>query len=108
MGCVTPWALRTRVSRARSSCTRKRSDAFLRPPDSQYEAVPRQCGRGIAPLVPVSLPHMDERIAGHISASSTRTDADADRLADRLLGESWPGGPSDRSERGALGWLRHW
>jgi hypothetical protein len=51
---------------------------------------------------------MDEWIAGHINAISTRTDAEADRLADRLLGQPWPGGASDRSERGALGWLRRW
>jgi hypothetical protein len=54
---------------------------------------------------------MDEHdlsIAAHIKAISTRTDAEADRLSEQLYSRPWPGGPFDRIEHGALGWLRRW
>jgi hypothetical protein len=47
-------------------------------------------------------------IASHIKAIATRTDAESHRLSALLFGKPWPGGPSDRSERGALDWLRRW
>jgi hypothetical protein len=56
---------------------------------------------------------MDERrrqfsISEHVEAIAARTETDRVRLVARLLGRSWPGGTPDRSERAALGWIRHW
>jgi hypothetical protein len=50
----------------------------------------------------------DFPIATHVEAIAARTAAESTRVADRLLGRSWPGGPADRSERAALDWLRRW
>lgn len=54
---------------------------------------------------------MDERfqsIAAHIEAISTRTDAERTRLSRQLLSQAWPGGPVDRSEQTARGWVSRW
>jgi hypothetical protein len=55
---------------------------------------------------------MDERrefsISEHVQAISTRSHVDSGRLAAWLVGRSWPGGLIDRSERGALEWMRQW
>jgi hypothetical protein len=50
----------------------------------------------------------DFSIAPHVEAIRARTERDRRDLAASLLGRSWPGGASDRTERGALGWLRRW
>jgi hypothetical protein len=44
----------------------------------------------------------------HIAAMARRTSADHDRLADILRGWCWPGGPEDRTEPVARGWVRQW
>lgn len=50
----------------------------------------------------------DFSLARHLDAIAARTRADGQRLADDLLGATWPGGHHDRSERGALDWVRRW
>jgi hypothetical protein len=50
----------------------------------------------------------DEDVLAHIASISTRTRQDAEQLTDTLRGSSWPGGGADRSEPGALAWLRRW
>jgi hypothetical protein len=52
-------------------------------------------------------PHDDDVLA-HIASISSQTHRDADQLAETLHGRSWPGGSSDRSEPGALAWVRRW
>jgi len=50
---------------------------------------------------------MDEdRIRRHLDAA--RHDDDIDRLASRVTAFCWPGGSEDRSEPGALAWVRRW
>lgn len=50
----------------------------------------------------------DFSIAEHVQAISTRTHGESSSLSRRLLGHSWPGGPTDRSELAALDWLSRW
>jgi hypothetical protein len=52
--------------------------------------------------------HHELSIAGHIKAIATRTDAESHRLSALLFRKPWPGGAADRSEQGAIGWLRRW
>ncbi len=54
--------------------------------------------------------HDERRIADlelHVRAAA-RPDPESLRLAQRLVGGCWPGGPADRSEPVARGWLRMW
>ena len=44
----------------------------------------------------------------HIAAMERRTSADHERLADILRAWCWPGGPEDRTEPVARGWVRRW
>jgi hypothetical protein len=48
------------------------------------------------------------RAEAHIAAAGRRTEADHDRLAEILSSWCWPGGPADRTEPVARGWLRRW
>ena len=48
-----------------------------------------------------SLPAIVESIEG-------RSAKDTELLSSRLLGGCWPGGFGDRSEPGALDWVRRW
>jgi hypothetical protein len=50
----------------------------------------------------------DERIRQHIEAASGRPARDTQRLTVQIAGFCWPGGSEDRSEPGALAWLRRW
>jgi hypothetical protein len=47
-------------------------------------------------------------VAAHIAAISARSPRDADALILHLGRRSWPGGSADRSEPGALEWVRRW
>ena len=59
-------------------------------------------------LVPSAAPAMaDDPIHQHITACTALTDAETKSLTARILDECWPGG-ADRSEPGALGWVRRW
>jgi hypothetical protein len=49
-----------------------------------------------------------DEIQAHIAAILSHSQRDRQHLADRLSSRAWPGGGSDRSEPGALGWLRRW
>ena len=44
----------------------------------------------------------------HIAAAGRRTPADRDRLAAILRSWCWPGGPADRTEPVARGWVSRW
>jgi hypothetical protein len=46
-------------------------------------------------------------VLAHIASIASRTRRDAELLANVLHGRSWPGG-GDRSEPGALDWVRRW
>jgi hypothetical protein len=48
------------------------------------------------------------RAEAHIAAHGRRTRADHDRLVKTLGGRCWPGGPADRTEPAARGWVRRW
>jgi len=50
----------------------------------------------------------DPDIAAHIEAISARAPGEARRIVSRMVGRSWPGGPADRTEPGALEWVRRW
>jgi hypothetical protein len=52
-------------------------------------------------------PH-DRRVAAHIQSVSTRADSDTERLVSGMLRNCWPNGSFDRTEPGALEWLRRW
>jgi hypothetical protein len=43
-----------------------------------------------------------------IAACGHRTPTDDDRLAEALRARCWPGGPADRTEPVARGWVRRW
>jgi hypothetical protein len=49
-----------------------------------------------------------DELRAHIESISSRTQRDVQALTRRLNGRAWPGGPNDRSEPGALAWLRRW
>ena len=49
----------------------------------------------------------DDPIHQHITDCAARTAAETHTLTGRILDACWPGG-ADRSEPGALGWVRHW
>jgi hypothetical protein len=65
-------------------------------------------GRGTVGSYTPGMDQPESWIAGHIRAIATRSDAESHRLSALLLRKPWPGGASDRSEQGALGWLRRW
>jgi hypothetical protein len=48
------------------------------------------------------------RAEAHIAAFARRTAADHDRLTGALRNRCWPGGPADRTEPVARGWVRAW
>jgi hypothetical protein len=50
----------------------------------------------------------DRQIASHIKSISARAEPDTERLVSAMLGRCWPGDSGDRSEPGALEWLRRW
>jgi hypothetical protein len=50
----------------------------------------------------------DPAIAAHIESVSSRAQPDTDRLLAAMLCFCWPGGIGDRSEPGALEWVRSW
>jgi hypothetical protein len=52
--------------------------------------------------------HDESDITAHIEAISTRPDGETRRLVSHMLGSCWPGGHSDRTEPGALEWVRRW
>jgi hypothetical protein len=47
-------------------------------------------------------------VRAHIESIASRTHGELEALTDRLSGRAWPGGGSDRTEPGALDWLRRW
>ena len=49
-----------------------------------------------------------EVIASHIEALATGGHGEAMQLALRIRGRCWPGGSHDRTEPGALDWVRRW
>jgi hypothetical protein len=49
-----------------------------------------------------------DEVRKHIEAIASRTDVERERLAKQLTCPSWPGGSDDRTEPGALGWVRRW
>jgi hypothetical protein len=50
----------------------------------------------------------DPLIAAHIESISSRSESDTRRLIAAILRLSWPGDSGDRSEPGALEWVRRW
>jgi hypothetical protein len=56
----------------------------------------------------MSDPARDRFLAAHIESIATRTEPDTDQLVLRMLGRCWLGGSGDRSEPGALEWVRRW
>lgn len=50
----------------------------------------------------------EDEVLAHIESISSRTRGDVQQLTDVLNTRLWPGGGSDRSEPGALDWLRRW
>jgi hypothetical protein len=49
-----------------------------------------------------------EELRPHISSASPHCSYQARQLTTRFITTCWPGGTSDRLERSALDWLRHW
>lgn len=47
-------------------------------------------------------------VAAIAESIATRSRRQTEQLIDRLVGSTWPGGLGDRSERGALEWVRRW
>ncbi len=52
-------------------------------------------------------PELPDTLALHIRAAA-RPEHESTRLARTLLGACWPGGPHDRTDPVARGWLRMW
>jgi hypothetical protein len=50
----------------------------------------------------------DNEKRAHIKAASRGTAPASVALTSRIVAACWPGGSSDRTERAALVWLRHW
>jgi hypothetical protein len=53
-------------------------------------------------------PMHDDFIREHIKATSARGDQHARTVIARLAVACWPGGTADRTEPGALAWVRSW
>jgi hypothetical protein len=51
---------------------------------------------------------MNDDPRDHISDIDGRSHAETGRLVARMQRFCWPGGSSDRSEPGAIGWVRRW
>jgi hypothetical protein len=49
-----------------------------------------------------------EELRHHIDTAALGDGPTAQQLTSLILGECWPGGPEDRTERAALEWLRGW
>jgi hypothetical protein len=47
-------------------------------------------------------------VRAHIELIAARTRSESEQLAEALSGRAWPGGADDRTEPGALDWLRLW
>jgi hypothetical protein len=52
-------------------------------------------------------PEIRDEIALHVRAAA-RPREESEQLVSRLLGPCYPGGPADRDEPVARGWLRVW
>jgi len=50
----------------------------------------------------------DSEIASHIESVASRDRSETGRLVSAMLGRCWPGGTGDRTETGALEWVRRW
>jgi hypothetical protein len=50
----------------------------------------------------------DTQIAAHIESISTRSESDTELLVAAMLRHCWPGDSADRTEPGALAWVRRW
>jgi hypothetical protein len=50
----------------------------------------------------------EDLIAAHIEAVTARADGETRGLISALVRSCWPGGSSDRTEPGALEWVRRW
>jgi hypothetical protein len=50
----------------------------------------------------------DENIRHHIEEASHGGAGDARRMTESIVSFCWPGGPADRSDPGALAWVRRW
>ena len=49
-----------------------------------------------------------EHLHAHIQIAARRDSPEAWRMAARMLRACWPGGPDDRTEPAARGWLSRW
>jgi hypothetical protein len=53
--------------------------------------------------------YMDrDHLQNHIESAARRHTPEAWRMAARMLRMCWPGGPNDRTEPAARGWLSRW
>jgi len=70
----------------------------------------RDCAAGGAGSLVVSMDEQSrhEHLSSLIESIATRSDSASRRLGRALLQRSWPGGAGDRTEPGALAWLRLW
>ena len=50
----------------------------------------------------------EDEVLAHIESISSRTRHDGLQLADVINSRLWPGGSTDRTEPGAVDWLRRW
>jgi hypothetical protein len=50
----------------------------------------------------------EDRIREHIEAAAARPERETRLLTARIASFCWPGGSDDRSEPGALAWVRRW
>jgi hypothetical protein len=53
-------------------------------------------------------PSPDPSVPAIVEAISSRTEQETHRLATMLRSWCWPGGGSDRTEPGAIEWVRRW
>jgi hypothetical protein len=53
-------------------------------------------------------PMHDDFIREHIEAAAGRGEPATPSVITRVAGGCWPGGTEDRSEPGAIGWVRRW
>lgn len=59
-------------------------------------------------MFPMDDEHRREHIAGHIATIYARAQPDTDRLVAAMIGRCWPRDTGDRTEPGALDWVRRW
>ena len=53
-------------------------------------------------------PMQEDRIRQHIESAAARPERETRRLIARIVTNCWPGGSEDRTEPGALDWVRRW